>query len=198
VGSFLLKCAVCKKTEAFELKGKCECGGTLLVEYDLELAARSFTRAKLRERPSSMWKYHELLPLSNLACIVSLGEGGTPLVRLSEWEKKLPLGRLYIKREEQNPTGSFKARGFSSILSLLKEREIKKAAVPSNGNAASAFAAYSGRAGIISYAFVPRDCPLLIIEECMLYGANTYLVDGFIHEAGAIVEEGNRNKDGLI
>jgi threonine synthase len=194
VGRFFLTCAVCRKTEAFELKGKCKCGGTLLVEYDMELAARSFTKAKLKERPSSMWKYHELLPISNLDCIVSLGEGGTPLVRLNAWEKKLPLGRLYIKREEQNPTGSFKARGFSSALSLLKERGIGKAAVPSNGNAASAFAAYSGRAGIVSYVFVPKDCPCLIIEECMLYGANTYLVDGFIHDAGAIVEEGKQEQ----
>lgn len=83
-----------------------------------------------------MWKYHELLPITNLDCIVSLGEGGTPLIRMNVWEKLLPLGQLYIKREEQNPTGSFKARGFSSALSLLKERGIEKAAVPSNGNAA--------------------------------------------------------------
>src|SRR5665647_837260 len=187
---FLLTCTECNKTEAFVLKGKCECGGTLLVEYDLELAAKSFTKANLKERPSSMWKYHELLPITNLDCIVSLGEGGTPLIRLNTWEKKLPLDQLYIKREEQNPTGSFKARGFSTALSLLKERGIKKAAVPSNGNAASAFAAYSSRAGIISYVFIPKDCPSLIVEECLLYGAKTSLVDGLIHEAGAIVEAG--------
>jgi threonine synthase len=125
-----------------------------------------------------------LLPITNLDCIVSLGEGGTPLIRLNAWEQKLPLDQLYIKREEQNPTGSFKARGFSTALSLLKERGIGKAAVPSNGNAASAFAAYSSRAGIISYAFIPKDCPCLIVEECLLYGAKTFLVDGFIHEAG--------------
>ena len=137
-----------------------------------------------------MWKYHELLPISNQKCIVSLGEGCTPLIRIHTWEQKLPLDQLYIKREEQNPTGSFKARGFSAAVSLLKERGIAKAAVPSNGNAASAFAAYSGRAGINAFVFIPQDCPNLIIEECLLYGAHTYLVDGLIHEAGAIVEAG--------
>jgi threonine synthase len=86
--------------------------------------------------------------------------------------RKATIRSLYIKSEEQNPTGSFKARGFSVALSLLKERGIKKAAVPSKGNAASAFAAR------------------LIIEECLLLGAHIYLVDGLIHEAGAIVEAG--------
>jgi threonine synthase len=190
MGCFLLTCTLCNRTFPFDLKGKCECGGTLLVEYDLEQAAKSFTKANLKARPSSMWKYHELLPFTNLDSVVSLGEGGTPLIRLNAWEKKLPLNQLYIKREEQNPTGSFKARGFSTALSLLKEKGIRIAAVPSNGNAASAFAAYSSRAGIISYAFIPKDCPYFIIEECLLYGANTYLVDGMIHEAGAIVEAG--------
>ncbi|QGQ96471.1 threonine synthase [Paenibacillus psychroresistens] len=187
---FLLKCTLCNKTEVFALKGKCECGGTLLVEYDIELAARTFTKANLKQRHSSMWKYHELLPITNPNCIVSLGEGYTPLIRLNTWEQKLPLGKLYIKREEQNPTGSFKARGFSAALTLLKERGIVKAAVPSNGNAASAFAAYSGRAGIDAYVFIPQDCPYLIVEECLHYGAKTYLVDGLIHDAGAIVEAG--------
>jgi len=187
---FLLTCSVCNKTVPFALKGKCDCGGTLLVDYDLELAARSFTKTNLQIRPPSMWKYYELLPVLDRDCIVSLGEGSTPLIRLNAWESKLPLGQLYVKREEQNPTGSFKARGLSAALTLLKERGIKKAAVSSNGNAASAFAAYSSRAGIASYVFIPQDCPCLIVEECILYGATTFLVDGLIHDAGAIVEAG--------
>jgi threonine synthase len=141
---FRLTCTLCSKKIPFILKGKCECGGLLVVEYDLVRASQTFTKSQLKERPLTMWKYHELLPISDLSCIVSLGEGATPLIRLTTWEKKLPLMNLYMKREEQNPTGSFKARGFSSAVTLLKEREIIKAAVPSNGNAASALAAYAG------------------------------------------------------
>jgi threonine synthase len=191
---FCLTCSLCKKKIPFVLQGKCECGGTLFVEYDLERASVTFTKDQLKIRPSSMWKYHELLPVSDLNCIVSIGEGSTPLVKLRTWEKKLPLGGLYVKREEQNPTGSFKARGFSAALSLLRERGISKVAVPSNGNAASALAAYAGRAGIESYVFLPRDCPGLIVEECINYGAHTFLVDGLIHNAGAIVEEGKQEQ----
>jgi threonine synthase len=131
-----------------------------------------------------MWKYHELLPMSNLDCIISLGEGSTPLIKLGTWEKKLPLGGLYVKREEQNPTGSFKARGFSTALSLLKERGISKIAVPSNGNAASDLAAYAGQGGFESFVFLPWDCPGLIVEECANYRARTFLVDGLRGRAG--------------
>jgi threonine synthase len=112
------------------------------------------------------------------------------LTRLAAWEKKLSIASLYIKREELNPTGSFKARGFSAAMSLLNERGIRKVAVPSNGNAASAMAAYAAHAGMDAYVFLPRDCPGLIVEECAGYGAHTFLVDGLIHDAGQIIENG--------
>ena len=137
-----------------------------------------------------MWRYKELLPVRNPENIISLGEGWTPLLRMPSWESKLSLKRLWIKREEQNPTGSFKSRGFSVAVSLLKEAGATKAAVPSNGNAASALAAYAGRAGIQAFVFIPMDCPSLIVDECPLYGATTVLVDGFIHDAAAIIESG--------
>ncbi|NHN30486.1 threonine synthase [Paenibacillus agricola] len=187
---FGLICSLCSRKIPFALEGKCTCGGTWLVEYDLQRAALTFTKKRLRARPASMWKYHELLPIAKLSSIISLGEGSTPLVRLTEWEKKLPLGGLYVKREEQNPTGSFKARGFASALTLINESGIKKVALPSNGNAAAALSAYASRAGMEAYVFLPADCPGLIIEECVNYGAHTYRVDGLIHDAGAIVEEG--------
>lgn len=169
---------------------KCPCGGTLLVQYDLESIAKTWTKESLNHRPSSMWRYRELLPLRNADCTVSLGEGWTPLLRMSSWEQRLQLRELWIKREEQNPTGSFKSRGFSVAVSLLKECGVKKAAVPSNGNAASALAAYASRADIESYVFIPLDCPSLIVDECPLYGASTFLVDGLIHDAAAIIEAG--------
>lgn len=188
---YLLLCSKCSKRIPFRYnQTKCDCGGTLLVEYDLERISETFTKEVLRTRYPSMWRYFDLLPLQSETSIISLGEGWTPLIRLHQGEKYLPLRSLWVKREEQNPTGSFKARGFSSAVSLLKEAGITKAAVPSNGNAAGALSAYAARAGIQAYAFIPLDCPPLIVQECVQYGASTYLVDGFIHDAAAVIEAG--------
>jgi threonine synthase len=191
MSDFQLVCSRCSSRQPFDLKGKCACGGTLLVEYDLErLLSGGWGPEAIVKRPWGMWRYRELLPVRDENCIVSLGEGGTPLLRLPLLEKRLGIGRLFSKREEMNPTGSFKARGFSVAVSLLKERGIQKAAVNSNGNAASALAAYAAHAGIEAYVFVPRDCPGLIVAESLHYGARTYLVDGLIHDAGRVVELG--------
>ncbi|OPH60733.1 threonine synthase [Paenibacillus ferrarius] len=190
-----LYCSRCSAKLPFRyVEMKCDCGGTLLVDYDLECIGRTFKKEVLTTRCPSMWRYKDLLPVSNPDCIITLGEGWTPLVRLTTWEKKLPIGQLWLKREEQNPTGSFKSRGFSVAVSLLKESDRTKAAVPSNGNAASALAAYAGYAGIEASVFIPLDCPPLIVEECPLYGAATYLVDGFIHDAAAIIEAGKHEQ----
>lgn len=185
-----LRCTRCSRRIDFQLIGVCpKCRGTLLVEYDLERARPTFTKKNLSSRSeASLWRYHELLPVRSPASAVSLGEGWTPLVRLPSLETQLSVKRIFVKREEQNPTGSFKARGFAVSVSLLSERGIAKAAVPSNGNAASAFAAYAARAGIDAHVFLPRDCPPLIVEECKLYGARTTLVDGMIHDAGERID----------
>lgn len=164
------------------------------VEYDLELARRTLTKINLKSRQTSMWRYEELLPIEDGNNIVSLGEGWTPLVRLASAETKLPLGKLWVKREEQNPTGSFKARGFSAAVSIAHACGIRKVAVNSNGNAASALAAYAARAGMEAYVFLPRDCPGLIVEECSLYGAHTFLVEGLIQDAGRIVRDGEKDE----
>lgn len=141
-----------------------------------------------------MWRYRELLPVLYDINIVSMGEGWTPLVRLDTAAKSLSLGNLWVKREEQNPTGSFKARGFSAALSVAREHGICKVAVNSNGNAASALSAYAAYAGMEAFAFVPRDCPRPIVEECLLYGARTAYVDGLIHDAGRIVRDGQKEQ----
>lgn len=188
---FWFVCKNCGKNIDFDINvTTCSCGGTLLVEYDLERVSRTLTKESLKNRITSMWRYEELLPIENMQHVVSLGEGFTPLVRMKQAEKELPVKKLWVKREEQNPTGSFKARGFSSALSIANEYDINKVAVNSNGNAASALAAYAGYAGMDAYVFVPMDCPGLIVQECLQYGAHTSLVDGFIHDAGKIIEEG--------
>lgn len=192
---FWFSCSNCGKTSAFSLKEtKCTCEGTLLVDYDMEHVGHTLTKDSLKERSATMWRYKELLPLEDEKHIVSLGEGWTPLVRMKEAEKKFPAKRLWVKREEQNPTGSFKARGFSAALSIAKEYGIKKVAVNSNGNAASALAAYASYAGMESHVFVPSDCPGLIVDECVQYGANTFLVDGLIHDAGKIISVGQADQ----
>lgn len=192
---YQLTCKLCGKQLLFNIKeSKCTCGGTLLVEYDLEQVRRTLTKDSLLERPATMWRYKELLPIANKENIVSLGEGWTPLIRLQQAENILPIKRLWVKREEQNPTGSFKSRGFSAALSLAKEYGIKKVAVNSNGNAASALAAYASYAGMEAFVFLPQDCPGIITEECVQYGANTFLVDGYIHDAGQIISDGEQEQ----
>lgn len=116
-----LYCSRCSAKLPFRYQDmKCTCGGTLLVDYDLERLSQTCKKEALQTRYPSMWRYNELLPVSNPDCIITLGEGWTPLVRLQNWEQKLPIRQLWIKREEQNPTGSFKSRGFSVAVSLLK------------------------------------------------------------------------------
>ncbi|QYR21857.1 threonine synthase [Paenibacillus sp. sptzw28] len=192
---FLLACRSCGKQMPFAIKaGSCKCGGTLLVAYDLERIRRTLTKEKLKNLPATMWRYNELLPIENEESIISLGEGWTPLVPLNMTKEILPGGKIWVKREEQNPTGSFKSRGFSAALSIANEYGIRKVAVNSNGNAASALAAYAGYAGMEAYVFLPLDCPGLIVKECMDYGARTFLVDGLIHDAGRIVKEGEQEQ----
>jgi len=192
---FGLVCGTCGKQKPFDLQGmKCGCGGTLSVEYDLERVGRTLTKESLQCRVTSMWRYEELLPVAIRDHIVTLGEGWTPLIRLYPLERRLPVRKLWVKREEQNPTGSFKARGFSAAISVAREHGIRKVAVNSNGNAASALAAYAGYAGMEAYVFLPKDCPGLIAAECSLYGAFTCLVDGFIHDAGRIIQDGGQEQ----
>ncbi|CAM3682494.1 threonine synthase [Marinicrinis lubricantis] len=189
---FRFICSRCGKSEPFSYKAVCDCGGTLLVDYDLELVSQTLFQNQLSLRSSTMWRYRELLPIQHQSSIVSLGEGWTPLLRMPTLEKELQLPALWIKREEQNPTGSFKARGFAAAVSIMNDFQLKKAAVPSNGNAASALSAYAARAGIEVVVIVPKDCPGIIVEECVRYGAKTFLTSGLIHDAGAILEQGKQ------
>lgn len=186
-------CAACDAPYPFVFdRTICDCGGTLLVTYDMERAGRTMTKQALAMRQAGMWRYRELLPVSSADSIVSLGEGWTPLSRVEASGMGLGIRQLWIKREELNPTGSFKARGLSSAVSLLRERGVRRAAIASNGNAATALAAYAGHAGIEAYVFVPEDCPPLIIRECRRYGARTFRVRGLIHDAGQWVEAGRQ------
>jgi threonine synthase len=155
-------------------------GGSLYVRYDLRALRGKFTPDSLQGRPATMWRYREVLPGDDS---VSLGEGFTPLLPSREYRN------VYIKDEGLNPTGSFKARGLCAAVTMAKKYGIKKLAVPSAGNAASALAAYCAAAGIEAHIFMPKDVPTANLVECKAYGAKVTLVDGLISDCARIVNE---------
>jgi threonine synthase len=189
-----LECAACGlEHEAQRLHNLCrECDKPLLVRYDLERAGRSLTKESLSGRRADMWRYREVLPVESDENVVTLGEGWTPLLRTERLAQKLGLRNLYIKDESQNPTQSFKARGMTAAVSRAKELGARKLAVPSAGNAAGALAAYSARAGLECFIFMPSDTPLANVVECEQTGAHVTLMEGLITDCGAEV---GRRKD---
>jgi threonine synthase len=172
-----------------QLVNLCVCGSPLLVRYDLKKAAAALTRSAIKGRISTLWRYRELLPLQDDANLVSLGEGFTPLLEAKALARATGLSRLWIKDEAQNPTGSFKDRGLSLAVSRAKELGVKKAAIPSAGNAGGSLSAYAARAGIEAYVFMPKDTPAANQTEARQYGAQLTLVDGLIDDCGRIIAE---------
>jgi threonine synthase len=165
-----------------------ECGGPLLVRYDLERMKGSVPRNVLYGRQHSLWRYRELLPLDDAEDAVSLGEGNTPLYELPVLGSKLGLHRLMVKDEGLLPTGTFKARGAAVGVSRAGELGAATIALPTAGNAGAAWAAYGARAGLGVVVVMPADTPEVIQRETSAYGARVYLVDGSIADAGAIVK----------
>src|SRR6202030_490396 len=139
---------------------------------------------------ANLWRYRELLPVRKVTYIVSLGEVTTPLIRLPRLAKKLGSGEIIVKDEGRLPTGSFKARGLVMAVSMAKALGIKHMAMPPNGNAGAALAAYASRAGIKSTIFCPEDTPQVNVSEIALEGATVYRVNGLIDDCGKIVGEG--------
>jgi threonine synthase len=132
-----------------------------------------------------LWRYREVLPLPAEVEPVSLGEGGSPLLRANRFGKNLGLSNLWVKDEGQNPTQSFKARGMTVAVSMAKHLGATKLAVPSAGNAAGALAAYAARAGLEAHIFMPNDTPIANVVECRETGAHVTLIDGLITDCGA-------------
>lgn len=177
-----LECARCG-TQAASSKPRslCPCGGPLLARYDLATVRESWNRDWIANGPSSMWRYAPVLPVSRPQAITSLGEGMTPLV-YAGW-----LGRqVWIKDEGVNPTGSFKSRGLSCAVSMCVELGIRKVAIASAGNAASALAAYAAAAGVEAHVFMPRDTSRANYLECRAFGAAVTLVDGLIGDCARL------------
>jgi threonine synthase len=158
------------------------CRKPLFAIVDLAAASRTLKRETMATREKSLWRYREVLPLPGDVEPVSLGEGGTPLLRAQKFGDDID---LWIKDESINPTQSFKARGMSVAVSMAKHLGATKLAVPSAGNAGGALAAYAARAGLEAHIFMPRDTPRANIIECRELGAHVALIDGLITDCGA-------------
>src|SRR5438876_5659829 len=137
-----------------------------------------------------MWRYREMLPVRKAENIVSLGEDATPLIALPKLAKKLGGGEIIVKDEGRLPTGSFKARGLVMAVSMAKALGIRHMAMPANGNAGAALAAYASHCGIKTTVFCPQDTPEVNVSEIELQGATVYRVNGLIDDCGKIVGEG--------
>src|SRR5437660_10667114 len=188
-----LTCTACGlRHESTRLQNLCTaCQKPLFPIYDLAAAGRALKRETLATREKSLWRYREVLPLPDGVEPVSLGEGGTPLLRAKKFAADVD---LWIKDESLNPTQSFKARGMSVAVSMAKYLGATKLAVPSAGNAGGALAAYAARAGVEAHIFIPRDTPRANLVECRELGAHVTLIDGLITDCAAEIGRRKANE----
>jgi threonine synthase len=188
-----LECSACGvQHQSSRLLNLClSCGKPLFAVVDLAAVSRTLKRETLPTREKSLWRYREVLPLPGNIEPVSLGEGGTPLLRAQKFGDDID---LWIKDESINPTQSFKARGMSVAVSMAKHLGATKLAVPSAGNAGGALAAYAARAGLEAHIFMPRDTPRANVIECRELGAHVTLINGLITDCGAEIAR-NKTKE---
>ncbi|WP_294171973.1 threonine synthase [uncultured Sphingomonas sp.] len=165
-------------------------GKPLLVRYDLQAVRERLTKQLLQERAPGMWKWRELLPLPDGAEPVSLGEVETPLLPLPRLAAEAEAGNLLVKDEGRLPTGSFKARGLAMAISMARQFGTSHVALPTNGNAGAALAAYAAAAGIGATVICPAETPAINVTETAAYGAEVYVADGQIDECGRLIGEG--------
>lgn len=189
-----LECTVCRaEFDADQLYTVCSnCGKVLFARYDLARVKQAITPDAFKGRDWTLWRYRELLPVRDPGNVVTLGEGMTPIIAIRPQvaaQLGFSTGRLRIKEEGLNPTGSFKARGMAVAISRAKELGVTDIALPSAGNAGAAAAAYAAAAGMTAHIAVPRDVPPINLTEMQVSGADVILVDGLIDEAGRVIHE---------
>jgi threonine synthase len=194
-----LECSRCSgRYDPGQIQGTCDCGAPLLARYDLERAAELTGPDQIAARPPNLWRYHELLPVGSAAAEVSFGEGMTPLLPMRRLGRELGVPELLMKDESPLPTGSFKARGAAVGVSRAAELGAAGVALPTNGNAGSAWAAFAARAGLPCLVVMPTDAPEITRAECVAAGAQTYLVDGLIGDAGRLVRAAVADRPGYL
>ncbi|HUQ13450.1 MAG TPA: threonine synthase [Novosphingobium sp.] len=175
-----------ERYEADTVHNLSRAGRPLLVRYDLDGVRSALTQTELESRPTDLWRWRELLPVRETQSIVSLGEIETPLVPIAASGG----ANVLVKDEGRLPTGSFKARGLVMAVAMARELGVTKIAMPTNGNAGAALAAYASRCGIETIVFCPNDTPEINVREIAAQGARVYRVNGLIDECGAIVGKG--------
>lgn len=192
-----LDCPKCGLThDADQVIGLCTCGSPLLARYDLDEVRAGLSKEEVASRPADLWRYHELLPVRAAENVVSLGEGMTPLLALPAYGRELGVERLLMKDEGLIPTGTFKARGAAVGVSRAREVGVRKIAMPTNGNAGSAWATYAARAGMEALIAMPVAAPEICRREVTVVGAELKLIDGLIGDAGAWVRSELTVRDG--
>ena len=182
-----LECSLTgERYEADQLHGLSRAGRPLLVRYDLAALGAALSRDTLAARETDLWRWRELLPVRQTANVVSLGEVETPLIPIP----RAGGGKVLVKDEGRLPTGSFKARGLVMAVAMAKELGVTRIAMPTNGNAGAALAAYATRAGIETIVVCPDDTPEVNVREIAMQGARVWRVNGLIDDCGAIVGQG--------
>jgi threonine synthase len=191
-----LECPECHdRHDPAQLHTYCQpCGSPLLVRYDLDKARGSLSKQAVAARRAGLWRWHELLPVHDPACHITLGEGDSPLLSVPRLAAAAGFEQLYLKDESGQPTGSFKARGLCVAVSKAVELGVRAFVVPTAGNAGGALSAYAARAGAEAHIFMPQDAPEINKSEVRLHGASLHLVDGLINDAGRqAAAEASRN-----
>lgn len=188
-----LKCSQCNSVySAKEKQQTCQCGAPLLAQYDLELIRTAVTKERIRARETSLWRYHELLPVTNPDSVVSLGEVMTPLVPVRKLGEDMGIDKLLVKNEGVLPSGTFKSRGAAVGIAKAKELGVQALGIPTNGNAGAAWALYGARAGISVTVVMPKYAPESTRKEAVFAGAKLFTVDGTIADAGQLVAQAAR------
>ena len=172
------------------LQGLSSARKPLLARYDLARLAHELTREDIEARAPGLWRWHELLPLPEAAHALNLGEVETPLLPLERSERPAHFRRPLVKDEGRLPTGSFKARGLCIAISMAAVHGVRRVAIPTNGNAGAAMAAYAARAGMEAFCFCPEDTPEINLSEIALQGAQVWRVNGLINDCARLVEAG--------
>jgi len=195
-----LECPRCGATyDASRAANACPaCRSPLLARYDLDAVAAAVRPADFAGRGADLWRYREVLPVADPSYVVTLGEGWTPLVPAPRYGWQIGVPGLLLKDEGLIPTGSFKARGAAVGVSRAAELGIRHVAMPTNGNAGAAWATYASRAGMRATVAMPLDAPVITRRECVAAGADVYLVDGLIGDAGKMIGEFVAESDGAV
>ncbi len=182
-----LECSGCgARSDAAGIRTVCgACGAPWLVRYTRAAPAPSL-KPELAARQGGMWRFREFLPLEPGDAPVTLGEGGTPLLRAPRLGAQLGFSDLWIKDEATNPTGSFKARGLSAAVTRAVAAGATAFTLPTAGNAGVAAAAYGARAGCKVKVFAPSSTPRPLLAQMTAYGADLVTVDGHIGDCGQL------------